>query len=293
MEYYKNGLKKYIPEIFLPKIKPKIIDDIIGESDIIGKIVGINLKPINFNDESQLKEYLNGIVKLKGEDCNRLFIEGYENLSIEAINRIEEYTNMKIPNGEDTKITNLSLAMREICSLSKEDLEEKEILVICDDKERTKRIIKEISKDVRFVTVVGCENYNDEIYEYILEETGLSLFYPSNIERILENYSIIINLIDDLKLDLSKIRRNCIVFDFGKGNLFVNKKRVPFIQDFAFDLNDLGVNKNKFIKDNVRANLSEALSLKKNIEIKYLYSDKNYYLVKDYVNLFIKLKGKL
>ena len=284
---------KYIPEVFLPKIKPKIIDDIIIESDIIGKIVGINLKPIDFDDESQLQEFLNAIIKLKSENSTRLFIEGHENLSKEKINNIEQFTNMKIPDGENTKIINLPFVMKDICKTIKENLEEKEILVICDNKEKTKRIIKEISKDVKFVTAIGCEEDNDEIYEYILEETGLSLFYPSNIKRILENYSIIINLIDDVELDFSKVRRNCIVFDFGKGNSLDNKKRPPFIEDFGFNLADLGIKENKFIKSKILSSLSEALTGDKNKKIKYLYSDKNYYSIKDYVNLFIKLKGKL
>lgn len=197
---------------------------------------------------------------------------------------------MKIPDGEDIKITNLPLVMKTICNLMKDSLDEKEILVICDKKERTKRIIKVISKDVRFITAIGCEKDNDEIYEHILEETGLSLFFPSNIDRILENYSIIINLIDNLDLDFSKVKRNCIVFDFGQGNVY--KKTPPFIKDFAFDLNDLGIKENILIKNKVFSNLAEALTNDKNKNVKYLYSERNFFSIKDYVNLFIKVKGK-
>ena len=262
------------------------------ENDIIGRMAGINLKPIDFDDEYKLKEYLNAIMKLKDEDCTKLFIEGYEKLNKETIYHIQEFTNMKILDGEETRINNLPLVMKDICNLMKEDIAEKEILVICDDKEKTKRTIKEISKDVRFVTAIGCEEYNDEIYEYILEETGLSLFYPVNIDRILENYSMIINLMDGLSLDFSKVRRNCIVFDFGQGNSLHNNKRPPFIQDFAFNFNDLGVNKNRLMQNRVLSNLFEALVEDRKKDIKYLYSEGNYYSIKDYVNLFIKVKGK-
>lgn len=292
LDYYKEGFIKFLPEFILPKIKPKIIDNIMREEEIIGKIAGINLKHIDFSDEYKLNEYLNAIIKLKGEDYTKLFIEGYDKLGKEIKDYIQEFTNMKILDGEETRINNLSSVIKHIYNLSQENLDEKEILVICDDKEKTKRIIKEISKDVRFVTAIGCEKYNDEIYEYILEETGLSLFYPTNIDRILENYSMIINFMDNLCIDFTRARRNSIVFDFRKENFFGNKKRTPFIEDFAFNLKDLGINENRFIENKISSNLFEAIIDDRKEEIKYLYSEGKYYSIEDYVNLFVKVKGK-
>jgi len=281
-----------LPEFLLPKIKPKVIDSIIRRNDIIGKIAGINLKPIDFNDEYEFKEYLDAIIRLKGdENYTGLFIEGYKDLSKESIFRIEEFTNMKISDGENIKITNLPLIMKEICNRMKTNLEEKEILVISDNKEKIKALIKGISKDIRFITAIGCEKDNDEIYEYILEETGLSLFYPSNIKRILGNYSIIINLIGNLQIDFSKVRKNCIIFDFGNGIHLSNKRTLPFIKDFAFALNDLSIEENIWMEGIVLSSLAESLIGGNMKGIRYLYCEDNYYTIEDYVKSFINIKG--
>ncbi len=293
LKHYKKGFMKYIPEFILPKIKPNVIDDIMRGNDIVGKIAGINLKPIDFNDKHEFREYLNVLIKFKeDESYDRLFIEGCKDLDKEIIFNIEEFTNMKISDGEYIKITNLSKVMKEICNLLKDNLEEKEILIICDNKERMKKIIKGISRNVRFITAIGCEEDNEEIYEYILDETGLSLFYPSNIERILGNYSIIINLIDNLEINFSKVRRNCIIFDFVDGIYLDNKKSFFPIKDFAFNLNDLGINENRWIRGEVLSSLAESL-ICNNIEaVTYLYSQGKHYTIKDYVNSFIRVKGK-
>lgn len=292
LKFLKKGFLKYIPEVFLPKFVPRTIEDIMIEGNIIGKIVGINLKPIDFNDEIQLKEYLNAVTKLKSEDSTNLFIEGSESLSKETIIQIEDITNMKIADGKEIRTSNVLPVMKNICRLSNEDLEDKEILIICDNKEMTKRIVKEISKEIKFVTTVGCEEDNDEIYEYILDETGISLFFPSNINRVLENYDIIINLVDNLDLDFSKVKRSCIIFDFGKGNFLENRRRPPCIKDFGFNLSDLGIDKIDFIGTKIRSDLLEALSEAKNKEIKYLYVEESYYSIRDYINSFVKLKVK-
>lgn len=292
INYFKKGFLKYVPGLLLPKLNPRIIDDILIEENIIGKIAGINLKPIDLEDEHQLKEYLNAIIKLKDENSTKLFIEEYENLSKKVISQIEEFTNMKVTNGEETRITNIPLVMNDICHILKENLEDKEILIICDNKEKSKRIIKEISKGVKFVTTIGCEKDNDEIYESILEETGISLFFPSNIDRVLENYDMIINLVDNLELNLSKIRKNCILFDFGRGNDLDSSKRPPSISDFAFNLKDLGINGNQFIGNKITSDLYEALVENRNRGINYLYAGGNYYSIKDYVSSFIKVKVK-
>lgn len=292
INYFKKGFLKYVPELLLPKLNPRIIDNILIEENIIGKIVGINLKPIDLEDEHQLKEYLNAIIKLKDENSTKLFIEEYENLSKKVISQIEEFTNMKVANGEETRITNIHLVMNDICHILKENLEDKEILIICDNKEKTKRIIKEISKGVKFVTTIGCEKDNDEIYEYILGETGISLFFPSNVDRVLENYDMIINFVDNLELNLSKVRKNCMIFDFGKGNDLGSRKGPPPINDFAFNLKDLGIKENQFIGKKITSDLFEALVENRNRGIKYLYAGGNYYSIKDYVSSFIKVKVK-
>lgn len=291
MEFYKKGFSKYIPEFLLPKIKPKIIEDILKEDKVIGKIVGINLKPMDLNNQENLDKFLEALLELKYEDSNTLFIEGYENLSSLTLESIQDITKMKIFNGEYTRLSNILVVIRKIFSILKEDLEDKEILVVCDEKEIAKRIIKEISKGFRFITSIGCEEYNDEIYEYILEETGLSLFYPINIHKILSRYSVIINYTEKLEFDISKAKRNAIVFNFSKIDLKDNKNRTHFIEDYGFDFKELGI-KTEWINHKITSSLFESLLGMENHSINYLISGNNYYSLKDYVNLFIKVKGR-
>ena len=53
------------------------------------------------------------------------------------------------------------------------------MLIIGDDEKETKEIIEAIYKEVGFVTITGpySKDIADNIYETILEKTGLSIFY--------------------------------------------------------------------------------------------------------------------
>lgn len=265
------------------------------EENIIGKIVGINLKPFDPSYKTNLDIYLMGIKGVIDEGDTKLFIEGQENFDKITLDYIQEFTGMKIFDGENTKIKNLPLVLRELYALLKEDIQEKEVLIVCDDKNKTKKIIEEIAKDLRFITTVGYgyENH-EEIYEYILEKTGLSLFYTSNVNRILENYSIILNLMDNLSIDFSKARKNSIIFNFAASNSTGNTKRPPFIRDFVFDLKGLNIDSNKWLDSKVSSSLLESLMEDKTQNAKYIHAGNNYYTIKDYISLYkIKIKGKL
>lgn len=288
LKHHKQGLLKHVPEFLLPKIKPSIIDDIIKDKDIIGKIVGINMKPIEFNDEKELERYIIGIRNIKTEDCTKLYIEDHESIPDEILEYIEDALGMDIPTGISIKLNHIPLVVKKIYSLLEEDLGQKEVLILSDDKEVLRNTIKGISKDFKLITAIGYDNkYENEIYEYILEETGLSLFYSSNINKILGNYSVIINLINDFNLDFSKIKRNCLIFDFSKG--FIIKDNT--IEDFIFELKDM--NEVKWIENKVASNLYECLKTDDKEEIPYLQCGNDYYTVGEYINRFIKLRGNL
>lgn len=298
LEHYKKGFIKHIPEFFLPKIKSKIIDDIIQEDNIIGRIAGVNIKPIEFNNEKELEEYIIGIRDVRTENCTSLYIEEYKDITDKAINYIENSLNMKIYKGDSTRIIQIPIVIKEIYKLLGENLQEKEVLVLCKDKEISKKIIKEISKDIRFITCIGCNKEDEEeIYEHILEETGLSLFYSSNIGKILENYSIIINLMDDFNLNTSRIKRNCIIFDYSNRYSLKNKESKlnisNRIEDFVFNLKSIGIKETKWIDNKAHSDLYESLNQSDNQKISYLYSGNDYYTVENYVNTFIKVRGKL
>lgn len=278
----------------MSRFKPEIIDEIQGIDGIIGKVAGINIKSIDFNDELDLNHYIKSIEKLKTDSYERLFIEEFREISKEKIDYLQKSLNIIIDDGEYIRLLHLPLVIKEILKNVKSDLKEKEVLVISDNKEKTKIIIKSIAPDFRFITATGCEhNDHEEIYKYILEETGLSLFYSTNINKILGNYSIIINLIDNVRLDNSKIKKNCFIFDFAKGSSLRNRRRPPVINDFAFDINELGISNNKWIGNKANSRLFYSLCGKENHRVKYLTSVKDYFTIKDYIECFVNIKGKL
>lgn len=279
--------------MLLPVFKPEIIDEITIGDDIIGKVAGINIKPIDFEDESDLKHFIKAIEKLKIDNYERLFIEGNENINKEKADYIQKVLNLTMDDGEYVRLQYLPFVIKEIIKNMKSNLQEKEILIISHDKEMTKEIIESISSDFSFITTTGCDqSEHEEIYKYILERTGLSLFYSSNVDRIVENYSIIINLIDNIKLDYSRIRKNCIIFDFSKNSSLSNRKRPPVINDFAFDINELEINNTEWISNRVDSGLYSSLCEKQKHKVRYLLSGKEYFSIKDYMEYFIRIKGK-
>jgi len=295
LEHYKKGFIKHVPEFLLPKIKPNIIDDIVKDESLMGKIAGINMKPIEFNDEKELDKYIIGIRNIKTENCTNLYIEDHRYIPDEILEYIENTLDMNISKGISIKISQIPLIIKKIYALLKEDLGEKEVLILSKDKEILKKIIKGVSKDLKLITAIGYDNkYENEIYEYILEKTGLSLFYSSNINKILGNYSIIINLINDFNLDISKVKRKCLIFDFSEKSLVKNENgKSNNIEDFVFQLKDTDINETKWIEKDIHSDLYESLNGNCKNEISYLSCGNDYYTIEEYVNLFIKHRGKL
>lgn len=82
---------------------------------------------------------MKAIKEIKEVEDTNLYIEGQEYFKQDVLDYIEEMVDMKISNGEDTKIKYLPMIMKDIFKSMKDSLEEKEVLVICDDKEKSKR----------------------------------------------------------------------------------------------------------------------------------------------------------
>lgn len=296
LEYCRNGLIKYLPYRFLPNFSPRIIDSITRKGDIIGKIAGINRKPIDFNCDQALEEYIMSIKKIDIGNFRNLYLEEVDYIPKVAIGYMESSLGLKVSSSNHIRIEHIPLVVKKIYSQLNSDLKNKEVLVISRDKEIMKNIIKGISKDFKFITVPGSNPIdNEHVYDFILAETGLSLFHSSDINKILNKYNIIINLDDDFKLDTSKIRRNALFFDFTQGSLLNFKENNKFhrIKDFGFKLGDLDLDDNKWLEKDIDSNLYGLLDGKLPGDVEYLYLEKNCYTIKDYINNFIKIKGKL
>lgn len=297
LNYYKKGLRTYLPYRFLPDIKSNIIEDIVQKGDIIGRIAGVNIKSVDFNCKKSLEKYIMEIRKLGIENFHNIYLEEINYIPKEALEYMEEGLNLRICKNAYTNIAYIPMVIKEIYANLNENLQDKEVLIISRDKEIAKKTIKLISKDLKFITNIGCSiEDNEEIYNYIFEETGLSLFNSSDINRIIGRYSILINFTEDFRLETSKVRRNAIVFDFSfmnRSNFKDSNNIIHSINDFGFKVEDLPIHKNKWIDDKVNSTLYESLNGRISGNVEFLYLGNEIYSIEDYVKFFIKLKGDI
>lgn len=256
------------------------------------------MKAIDYSCQEELEKYIKGIKGLDLERFNRLYLEEHRHIPKETIEYMEKKLGMKILSNEEVKINHIPLVIKNIYNLLYEDSNNKEVLFICRNKEISKKAIKEITRVSKFITMLGSNlEESEEVYQYILEETGLSLFTSTNIDEILGRYSVIINFDEDFKLESSKIKKNAIVFDLNKKSNLEDEKnknsRLYKIKDFGFDLKELGISSNEWLSPRVDLELYDLINGERPGQVKYLYIENNWYSIKDYINSFIKLKGKL
>lgn len=277
--------------MFLPKFKPIIIEKIKARDVVIGEIGAINLKSIDFNKEDDLNNFIKSIEEIKNENCERIFIEGYENLDIKVLNKLKRDVKLFTESGEFNRLTDFTFAIKKIFSILNEDLKNKEVLILCNDFEKAKNMIKQVAKEISFITVYGLdEEVGEELYQFILEEIGLSIFNAKNYHNIIENYNIIINYLDELNLEKLNTKQNSIIFDFT-----TNKGKSQAIKDYGYDLKDMNIKKSKWLNSVVDTGMIEFVLGESidNIKPKYVITaDNNYYIFEEYIDLFIKIKGK-
>lgn len=167
----------------------------------------------------------------------------------------------------------------------------KEVLILCNDKEKVKEVIKNLAKEIKFITVYGFnEEEGEELYDYILDEIGLSIFHTKDFYNIIDNYDIIINFLDKINLKNVIKKKKSIVFDFTS-----NENRQYFIKDCGYDLKDLSISNTKWFNSIINTQIFKFLleNNKNNINPKYIITkSNNCYTIKEYIDLFIKIKGR-
>jgi len=184
----------------------------------------------------------------------------------------------------------LSLALDSIYKFSDKDLKSKEALIVGKEEKLTIKTIESICKNVRFITIAG--DYEEEsverIYQYVLEQTGLSIFYSKSIDKILTNYSIIINLIDNCKLNVKKIKNDAIIFDLSIDKQFSNKlmqnKHLIAIEDFVFKGDDVNINGNAFIPELIPSHIYKCLTEPKPEDFYGIYAGGLIYTLEEFMN---------
>lgn len=244
------------------------------------------------------EKIIKSLENLKEEYIDYIIFEDmflFDRIDLELI---EEESNLKVLDGRKVLITFLPIALKEIYGLLDEDIKSKEVLIIGDNEKDTKAIIEAICKDIRFITIAGQyrKEVIDNIYEDILEKTGLSIFYSKNIDKILTNYSVIINLMDNYSIDFTRLRNEAIVFDFsldkGLKKNSGHKGRV-IIEDFIFKEEALNIKSGKYLPKVVYSQLYEYLKDFHKDDLKGFYMNNEVYSIEEFVNQKIKNKGNL
>lgn len=279
----------------VPETKPKILDNIYNKNgEIIGKVGGIILNSSNIDKNRFLEKLISSIEKIKEDDIDSIIIEDISLLNNNDIGLIQTKINLKVVDGRKVLAFFLPLVLNKVYKRLGEDLKTKEILIIADEEELTIEIIKAIHREVRFVTLIGDdENDIKNITKNILDNTGLSLFCSKNIDKILTNYSIIINLNDNICFDIDKVGKEAIIFDLSIGkkicNIIKSRRGPVVVDDFIFNTQI----ENKWIERLVSSHVYECFYEFKLRDLKGLLIDKKICSIEELVDYKMRNKGKL
>lgn len=225
------------------------------------------------------------------KDISTLYIEGCDRFSKDVLKRIETAVGIEFTTGNTIKIQNIETLLKEISILLNRELYKNDLLILCDDKKRLAEIIKILPKELNCIANVGIKEEN--LYEDILKETGVSIYEPYKIEKAIKNFHIIINYSEESIVDITKIRNEGLVLDFSSNRVFkgINKlnKNIIYIEDFNYT----SKLKSKWIDRLVSSKLYEAIYGAGTSNFKQIYTEDNYWNLDDYIDSKIKKRGRL
>lgn len=236
----KRGPLKYVPNKWFKNAKPRIVTTFINDQNIvIGKGVGVFTEYENIKRE----QYLHGIVSIKKlalESEKIIVLDLMHLLTLEELDYIQRVTKLKVVDGKDVRIYFTPYVLKKIYNALEEELIDKELLIISDNSILANRLVVDMSKDMRFLTVFGVNLVEQvELSKIVYDSTGLSIFFTNHIDKILGNYHIIINLSENLNLDLKDLRSRAIVFDLSiskslSKEISKHNTNAIIVEDFLF-----------------------------------------------------------
>ena len=287
-----NGLR-YIPKIFLPMYMPKTIGNITKGEYEVGRVVGINTKPFKFEDSDGYIRFTEALNKVKLDTDTIIYIENYQSYPLEFFKFIEDITELKFSSGDNIRTFNITMLLSEITRKLSQDLHTADTLIVCDSYEKIIEIIKRLSNVINFFTVIGVDSSKKEdVYNNVFESTGISIFQPNNIEKIIKNYSTIINTMEEISFDIGNIRNQSIIIDFSCNKPFKNiinsKKNCIYVEDINFKVSGY----NDWVKEYISPELFEGL-MEEDTKFSQIYTNKDYYYLDDYIKNKIKIKGRI
>jgi len=298
-ESYRNLIKtnalRFVPDFLLPHFKPKIIENInTNEEVVIGKIVGINIKPINFLDKKQWDLFIEGIIKVKTVEDTKIYIEDFIKYPVDYLNKIECNTSLKFRSGDNIRISNIPLIIEKIYKSLGKGYNLTDTLIISDNKQKVIDTIKLLTDKINFFTVIGLDPLSkDELYEEILDCTGVSIFQPNNVDKIIKNYGTIINYNNKVDFEKGNVRNESVIIDFSIEKPFKvlesTNKRIIYVGEINFELNI----SNNWIGKFGSAELIECIDGYDNMEFSQIYTNNDFYFIDDFIKSEIKKRGRI
>lgn len=265
----------------------------MNEGNVIGRVAGVNLKELDFSNEEDCDLFINGIESVKEEGDLNIYIENLESLPEEVLKEVENRTNLKFCSGDDIRIGNLPILIREIYGSLARDINSTDTLIICDDKCIILEIIELLKDTINFFTIYGISDDKKEyFYDEVFINTGISIFQPKSIQRIIKNYGTIINFSDEIDLDKFDFSNHSVIIDFSDYKplkIFQNRKLdIFYIEDINLKSN---INSNwigEFVNPDVFATIDGRDSV-----LKQIYTKDSYYFIDDYIGKIKVRKGRI
>mgnify|MGYP000872848933 FL=1 len=273
----------------MPKYKGKKLQDIIIDEEIVGHIYGINLNPLNINSEKEIKEYIFNINEVIEDEYTSIYIE--EEFPLAIIRKIEEDLSMNKLDGKSIRLFNIPYIIERLMLKMKRDILKEEILIISEIKEETLKIIDDLSNRFNFISVFGLNEMDEEdVYEEVLENAGISIYYPLGNDISLRKYKVIINTVDELLMNFKDIRKNAIIIDFSDSKPFKGSNRYV-IEDISIDISDLGLVNCPWISKEISVSLYAYLFKGKYRLFCRVFNNGKLITIEDFINQGIKIKG--
>lgn len=271
------------------KYKAKKIGQILRSDYLVGHICGVNLQGLNYEDQEEMEDYISSIKDIIDDEYNYLYIE--ESLPLNIKRAIADSLSIDLCEGRDIRLYNISYIIKALKSQWKDDIIKKEILIVTSDKDEVLEIIYSICDEFSFISVLGLNNEDGEdVYEKVLDDLGISLYYPNRVNISLKRYGIIINLEDNALINLKEVKNKAIVMDFSEIKPFSKVNRYV-IEDISIDISDLGLDDNPWIGKEIGSDLFKSLSEGSYKRFNRIYKNDELLTIVDFLNQGLKIKG--
>jgi hypothetical protein len=291
--HIKSGWVKFVPDLLLPKFRPKIIEEVIRNDKTIGRVVGVNIKALDFSNSNEWQLFIDNIKSLKGKDDRNIYIEGMRKYPLKILKKISESTELIFCSGYNIRILNLPILLSKIYKSLGKELNSSDTLIISSEKSVVCDVIRVLSDMINFFSVYGMEDdQREEFYEEILESTGISIFQPKNMDKVIKNYGTIINFSNNIDIEKFDFRNQSVIIDFSDNKplkvIQRKKKNILYIQDINLKSN---VN-SKWIGEYVDPELFVCIDGVENT-FSQIYTNNHFYFIDDFVRNNLKKRIKI